>query len=121
MRRERTDTPLQALVTMNDPQFVEASRNLAEHAIKAAGTEADSRLDYITGRVLARPFNPRERASMRGALKDLLSYYDSQPDRADKLVSIGESKRDASTPAAELAAWTMVASAVLNLDEALNK
>jgi hypothetical protein len=51
----------------------------------------------------------------------LLAHYDHQPDQADKLVSIGESKRDPSVPAAELAAWTMVANAVLNLDEALNK
>jgi hypothetical protein len=121
MRRERTDTPLQALVTMNDPQFVEASRNMAERAIKSSGAEADSRLDYITARVLARPFTARERTSVKGALKDLLSHYDSQPEQAAKLVSVGESKRDSSVPAAELAAWTMVANAVLNLDEALNK
>jgi hypothetical protein len=121
MRRERTDTPLQALVTMNDPQFVEASRNLAELAIKAGGAGADTRLDFITARVLARPFDQRERTSVKGALKDLLAHYDSQPDQAAKLVAVGESKRDASVPAAELAAWTMVTNAVLNLDEALNK
>src|SRR5206468_12226186 len=61
MRRERTDTPLQALVTMNDPQFVEASRHLAERAITGAAAGSDARLDFITARVLARPFTPRER------------------------------------------------------------
>jgi hypothetical protein len=121
MRRERTDTPLQALVTMNDPQFVEASRNLAERAIKNSDANADARLDFITARVLVRPFNTRERNSVKGALKDLLAHYDSKPDQAAKLIALGESKRDPSVAAAELAAWTMVANAVLNLDEALNK
>src|SRR5207247_3911089 len=119
VRRERTDTPLQALVTMNDPQFVEASRNLAERAIRNPDT--DSRLDFITTRVLARPLQTRERQILKGALKDFLSYYDSHPDQAGKLVAVGESKRDTSVPAVELAAWTMVASDILNLDEALNK
>lgn len=121
VRRERTDTPLQALVTMNDPQFVEASRNLAERAIKAGAGDNDRRLDFISLRVLARPFQPRERGAVKGALKDFLSYYDSHPEQAGKLVSVGESKRDSSVPPAELAAWTMVANDVLNLDEALNK
>jgi len=121
VRRERTDTPLQALVTMNDPQFVEASRNLAERAIKSSASDPDARLDFITTHVLARPFNTRERLAVKGGLKDLLSHYDSQPAEANKLVSVGESKRDQSVPAAELAAWTMVTNAVLNLDEALNK
>jgi hypothetical protein len=119
VRRERTNTPLQALVTMNDPQFVEASRNLAERAMRNADT--DSRLDFISNRVLARPFRTGERPILKGALKDFLSYYDAHPDQAGKLVSVGESKRDGSIPAVELAAWTMVASDILNLDEALNK
>jgi hypothetical protein len=120
MRRERTDTPLQALVTMNDPQFVEAARNLAEQAFRG-GADVDSRLDFITARVLARPFNRRERVSVKGALKDLLSHYDSEPGQAARLIAVGESKRDPSVPVADLAAWTMVANTVLNLDEALNK
>jgi hypothetical protein len=121
VRRERTDTPLQALVTMNDPQFVEASRHLAERAIRNGASDADTRLDYISARVLARPFQTQERQSLKGALKDFLSYYDSHPDQAGKLVAVGESKRDPSVPAVELAAWTMIANDILNLDEALNK
>ena len=120
VRRERTDTPLQALVTMNDPQFVEASRNLAERAIRS-DADMDRRLDFISARVLARPFQPRERDAVKRALKDFLSHYDSSPDQAGKLVAVGESKRDPSVAPVELAAWTMVASDVLNLDEALNK
>jgi hypothetical protein len=120
VRRERTNTPLQALVTMNDPQFVEASRNLAERAIKN-GADQDRRLDFITTRVLSRPLQTRERDVVKAGLKDFLSYYDSHPEQASKLIAAGESKRDASIPAVELAAWTMIANDILNLDEALNK
>ena len=120
VRRERTNTPLQALVTMNDPQFVEASRNLAERAIKN-GADQDRRLDFITTRVLSRPLQTRERDVVKAGLKDFLSYYDSHPEQAAKLIAAGESKRDVSVPAVELAAWTMIANDILNLDEALNK
>src|SRR6478672_10951452 len=104
---------------MNDPQYVAVCRMLAERAIR--NPDIDSRLDFITTRVLARPFQTQERQSLKGALKDFLSYYDSHPDQAGKLVAVGESKRDPSVPAVELAAWTMIANDILNLDEALNK
>ena len=65
VRRERTNTPLQALVTLNDPQFVEAARNLAERAIKDGGDDADARLDFIATRVLARPLRRRGARSRR--------------------------------------------------------
>ena len=55
VRRERTNTPLQALVTLNDPQFVEAARHLAERALKEGGDDADGRLDFMARRLLARP------------------------------------------------------------------
>src|SRR5438874_2098118 len=108
-------------LTMNDPQFVEASRNLAEHALESSVADLDRRLDFMTTRVISRPLRTSERAVMKSALKDFLSYYDSHPDRARQLVSVGESKGDPRVPAEELAAWTMIASDVLNLDEALNK
>jgi len=120
VRRERTNTPLQALTTMNDPQFVEASRALAESALRAGGG-FDRQLDYVSMRVLARPFAARERAVLRGAYVDLQAHYESHLSDAKKLVRVGESKPDAALPAAEFAAWTMLASNVLNLDEALNK
>ncbi|GIT67979.1 MAG: hypothetical protein Ct9H300mP25_14510 [Acidobacteriota bacterium] len=63
VRRERTNTPLQALVTMNDPQFVEASRYLAQQAMRDAGDEFQDRLNFITTRLLARHFSADERAS----------------------------------------------------------
>jgi len=121
VRRERTNTPLQALVTMNDPQFVEAGRALAQAALRAARSDVDKQIDYLTGRALARAFDPREREIARKAYKDLLNHYDSKPADAKKLLAVGESELDASLPKADLAALTMLANNILNLDEALNK
>ena len=120
VRRERTNTPLQALTTMNDPQFVEASRALAQRAIQAGGG-FDERLLYVSSRVLARPFAAKERDVLHRAYVDLQAHYETHAAEAKKLLSVGESKADAAIPAAELAAWTMLASNVLNLDEALNQ
>jgi hypothetical protein len=120
VRRERTNTPLQALTTMNDPQFVEASRALAQRAIQAGGG-FDERLLYVSSRVLARPFAAKERDVLHRAYVDLQAHYETHAAEAKKLLAVGESKADAAIPAAELAAWTMLASNVLNLDEALNQ
>jgi hypothetical protein len=120
VRRERTDTPLQALVTMNDVQFLEAARVLAEAAI--ANTNGfDARLDYITARVLARPLAANERAIARTAYNGFAQYYDARPEDARKFLDQGERKSDPGLPSAEHAALTMLASQLLNLDEVLNK
>ncbi|MEZ5396033.1 MAG: DUF1553 domain-containing protein [Bryobacterales bacterium] len=119
VRRERTNTPLQALVTMNDPQFFEASRALADEAL-SDGQDFDARLDSMTERLIARPFDAQERSVARDSLRDFMRYYDSHPADADKAVQVGESTPKASSKV-ELAAWTMLANQLLNLDEALNK
>ncbi len=118
--RERTNTPLQALVTLNDVQFVEASRRLAEVAIHASSKD-DGRLDAISLRVLGRPLETAERKALEPVIHDLRDHYarDSKASRA--LVAVGDSPPGSSIPAPELAAWTMVASQFFNLDEALNK
>ncbi len=118
--RERTNTPLQALVTMDDPQFVEAARHLAEQAIMSDGGETQ-RLDFIADRLLARPLLPGELAIVRGSLHKFKQHYAAAKDDAAKLVAVGESKRDAKIPAPQLAAWTMVTNELMNLDEVLNK
>jgi hypothetical protein len=120
VRRERTNTPLQALVTMNDVQFVEAARRLAAHAMQSSEL-LDARLDYLTSRVLARPFGAKEREITTRAYRDFMSYYDAHPDEARKLVAAGASDPDSALNATELASMTMVANQVMNLDEALNK
>lgn len=121
VRRERTNTPLQALVTMNDPQWVEAARHLAQRTLKEAGEGFDARLDFITQRVISRKMSDRERQICRTSLNDFAATYSASEEEAKKLISTGASKPDATLPPAELAAWTMLASQLMNLDEALNK
>ncbi len=114
VRRQRTNTPLQALVTLNDPTFVEAARALAERAMK--GHSDEERATIAFRRVLAR--SPSE-AEMSVLLKLRAQRFD--PESARRLLAVGESRRDPSLDPVEHAAWTMVASAILNLDEALTK
>ncbi len=121
VRRERTNTPLQALVVMNDTQFVEASRFLAQRAMREAGDDFDRRLDYVTTRLLSRPFDDAERAVARQTYDGLIDLYRADEAGAKKLVATGESAHDAALPVSESAAWTMLASQLMNLDEALNK
>ena len=119
--RERTNTPLQALVTLNDVQFVEASRRLAEIAIRESGENDAKRLDAIALRVLARPLETEERSALGPVVRDLRDHYARDVRASKALVAVGDSPAGASIPAPELAAWTMVASQFFNLDEALNK
>lgn len=121
VRRERTNTPLQALVTLNDPQFVEAARVLAQQALRLPGKQPDDRLDYLAGHILARSFRPSEKAILRTSLQSLLEYYKNHAGDASKLIGVGEAPLDATLPAADLAAWTMLVNEVMNLDEVLNK
>ncbi len=121
VRRERTNTPLQALVTLNDPQFVEAARALAQHALENGGGDFDKQLDFMTLAVIARPFQPHERTIVRKAIADLTAYYEANPAEAKKLLKTGESKSGESLPAPQAAAWSMLASDVMNLDEAVSK
>jgi hypothetical protein len=120
VRRDRTNTPLQAFVTLNDPQFIEASRQLAAHAMKA-GTNPAARLDFISRRLISRSLDEPERQFALATLEAALAAYTQDPAQAQALVATGESKADAALAVPELAAWTLVASQLLNLDEALNK
>jgi hypothetical protein len=121
VRRERTNTPLQALVTLNDVQFVEAARHLAERALHASETDFNQQLDLLTAYTLARPFADKERDAARRAYRDYVKYYDSNPGDARKLLAIGASPRDEKLDATIHASMTVLASEILNLDEALNK
>ncbi len=119
VRRERTNTPLQALVTMNDPQFVEAARALA--TLVMASPDLDTRLNAMSLRVLARPLEDRELAILRNAYRGFLTFYDSNPAEAQKLITTGESKPPENLSPPELASLAMVANQLINLDEALSK
>jgi len=121
VRRERTNTPLQALVTMNDPQFVEAARALAGRAMESSGSDVDRQFDFIAARLMARPLSEQERAIVRGSYKEFLRHYDTNPADAAALIKTGETKPPENVSAVELAALTMVANQMLNLDEVLTK
>jgi hypothetical protein len=120
VRRERTDTPLQALVTMNDVQFVEASRELAGRSMQAT-VEFDARLDYIALRVLARTLTPAEKVLAKKSFEKYAAYYSGHEDDARKFLNQGEHKPDPALNPSEYAALTMLTSEFLNLDEVLNK
>src|SRR5215471_15436647 len=93
VRRERSDTPLQALATLNDPQFVEAARNLAQLALTTCCPGEDARLDFMA----------------ESSLNDLLRYYRSAPKEAEALLAVGESKADTNLDRPTLAAYAMLA------------
>jgi hypothetical protein len=120
VKRERTNTPLQALVTLNDPQFVEAARFLADRALELGGDSDDARLEFIAERVLARPLAADEMEIVRQSLAALAEWYKTHPDDAKALITVGETKPRAADPV-QLASWTMLTNELMNLDEVLCK
>ncbi len=119
-RRSRTNTPLQALVLMNDPTFVEASRKLAERLMNEAKT-ADDRIVLGFRLMTGRKPSERERSVLRTAFEAQLAAYRKDPQAALKLLGVGESKHDDKLEPVELAAWAMTANVLLNLDETLTR
>ena len=117
VKRERTDTPLQALVTLNDPQFVEAARMLAQASV-TSGMEP---VDFMAERLLARKLTAKEIKILEANLGDLYAHYQAAPQEAEKLLAVGETKPDVKMDKPLLAAYTMVANELMNLDEVLNK
>jgi hypothetical protein len=120
VKRERTNTPLQALVTLNDPQFVEAARAIADAAIQSGGDTDDARIEFMAERILARPLDADEMAIVKKSLAELSGWYQAHADDAARLVAVGDSK-PVTADAVRLAGWTMLANEFLNLDEALCK
>jgi hypothetical protein len=120
VRRERTDTPLQALVTMNDVQFVEAARELAGRSMQTT-FDLQARLDFITQRLLARTLTPAERQIALKSYSRYQTFYAQHEDQAKKFLNEGEHKPDPALKSSEYAALTMLTSEFLNLDEVLNK
>jgi hypothetical protein len=121
VRRDRTDTPLQALVTLNDVQFVEAARVLAQKALKEGGATPKAQFDFLAERLLARPFRAEELPIVQKSLTDLQSFYDANPKDAQLLLMVGDTKADPAVKPERLAAWTMLVNQLMNLDEVLTK
>ncbi|MEO1614452.1 MAG: DUF1553 domain-containing protein [Planctomycetota bacterium] len=120
VRRERTNTPLQALVTLNDPQFVEAARHLAQNTL-ATASSGDEFVEQAVSRVLGRSPEPTERLVLLDSFAEFLSHYEVRPDDAKQLLTVGESPVDDRFEPKVLAAWTLVCNQIMNLDEALCK
>lgn len=120
VRRPRTNTPLQALILLNDPTYVEASRKLAERLLSRTGSDAD-RLAWAFRLATARPPAAPELAVLERVLAQQRDHYRRHPEAAEHLLSTGEASRDLTLDPAELAAWTMLSSTILNLDETVTK
>jgi hypothetical protein len=115
----RTNTPLHALVTLNDVTYTEAARTFAQRMLKLSDKSDRERIGFAFRLCTARPPSETETSVLEKSLSRLRQQYRSDPDAAKKLIAIGESKPDASFDAAELAAHTALASLLLNLDETL--
>jgi len=121
VRRPVTNTPLQALVLMNDPTFVEASRKFAERILTEAPVSPHARLKFAFRTLLARPPTEKELRVLMGVYNTQIVRFRKDGDAALKLLSVGESLRNENLDVAELAAWTAVANVLFNLDEAITK
>ena len=121
VRESRTNTPLQALALMNDVTYVEAARKLAERMLREGGTTPAARMNYAYRVTLGREAGEKERASLARLLDKLQSRYARDAKAAEKLLQQGEAERDPRLDARELAAYTGLASVVLNLDETVTK
>ena len=123
MRRERTNTPLAALLLLNDPQYVEAARHLAACGIDEAGADGTPQAvaRVIFARSTLRSPDDDELQTLVDVYQASRERYTADPEAAAQLVAVGDSPADSQYDATELAAWTLVANAVLNLDEVLNK
>lgn len=121
LRRSRTNTPLQALVTLNDPQFVEAARALAQRVLRAQPDSVESQIELACR--LATGVKPSESTVriLSEAFTEELAVFQADEARASQLLSVGESPRDEKLSTATHAAMTIVCSMILNLDESITR
>jgi Protein of unknown function (DUF1553)/Protein of unknown function (DUF1549)/Concanavalin A-like lectin/glucanases superfamily/Planctomycete cytochrome C len=119
-RRARTNTPLQALVSMNDPQFFEAARKLSERAIKRS-SNLQERMDFMAETLISRPLEEAQIAMLNKSRDRFQSYYQDHPQDAKDVLTNGSAPADATLDPVEVATWAMVANQFFNLDETLNK
>jgi len=119
--RPRSNTPLAALVMLNDPSQVEAARALAERILRQSPAGLKTRFNILGQRVLSRPFNNHEQVLLAKLLREHIEDFEAKPAEANKLIHIGIAPVSSDIPPVELAAWTSVARAVLNLHETITR
>jgi hypothetical protein len=112
--RVRTNTPLQALTTLNDPAFFEAAQAMAGRIVAEAGPDTRSRVVYGFRLAVSREPKPEELDRILTAFEKERGYFESHPGEAARLAR-------AEGPTPELAAWTMISNVLLNLDETITK
>ena len=120
VERRPSNTPLQALTLLNDPTFVEATRVLAERAMRGSEAMPD-RMEWIFQRSLQRQPAPKERGILENLLRKHLAHYRANVGAAEQLIRVGQAPTPEDLDAAELAAWTSVARVVLNLRETITR
>jgi len=121
VRRERSNSPMQALLLMNDPQYVECARGLAERVLREASQSEEKQAEFALRQCVLRKPTDQE---IKGVVDDyhaFLTEYTADPEAAKALIQVGENPPAEDLDPIQLAAWTMVANLVLNLDEFINK
>ncbi len=124
VKRQKTSTPLQALITLNDPQFVEAARVLAQREVVKGGSRTEKGellINQFFKSLISRPARREEIDILKQLYAEELADFRKNPKRANALLSVGEYPVDKRLPNIELAAWTVVASTIMNFDEAIIK
>lgn len=121
IERINSNTPLQALALLNDPTYVEAARNLAEETMRNGGARVTDRINWTFMRTLDRKPNSQESGLLRKLYDEEYSHYAQDAKDAKELLAVGESSPPKDVNASELAAWTSVARAVLNLHETITR
>ncbi|MDA7887750.1 DUF1553 domain-containing protein, partial [Akkermansiaceae bacterium] len=121
IQRQRTNTPLQALVTLNDPQFVEAGRALAQRLLQSEKKDPADLIDQGFRLATSRPASAKEKEILTKLLQENRERFTKDPDSAKRYLATGESPRDENIDLVEHAAWMVIAQTILNLDETLTR
>ena len=117
VRRGKTNTPLQALVLLNDPQFVEAARIFAERILREGGDSVQDKIDFAVRTATAKAPTAKMKKVLSKLVEKELKTFEANRQRAKKLLSVGDSPADKKLDAAEVAAWTVISNLIFNLDE----
>ena len=121
VRRARTNTPLQALVLLNDVQFIEAARKFAERITVSGGESDANRIIYAFRSSVGRSPSNSEIAKLKQHLQGYKQHFSDHPEAVNELLSIGESPRDESLDSSEVAAWTLISHLLFNLSETITR
>ena len=121
VKRQTTATPLQSLVLLNDPQYVEAARALAERAMHSGGTNPQKWFSFAFRTLTSRRLTEKEAAILGSLYNEQFEEFHANTAEAEKLLNIGDHQRDKQLDTARLAALTVVVEAIMNFDETVTK